>query len=195
MRRLIVLSMVLLLAACSPSDGESETSSAPSSTTSTAVPESTTTTALPDFDVTSPAFGDGESIPTEYTCDGADVSPELNLVGIPEDTASLVMLVEDPDAPLGTWTHWLESDIIAGSGSFDFPRDASLLGVPGVNSWNLEGYMGPCPPAGEDHTYFYTVYALDTLLELPAGVDVETVTEAMDGHIIDTVELTGTYAR
>lgn len=134
-------------------------------------------------------------IPAEYTCDGDDVSPQLDVVGIPPGTQTLAIIVDDPDAPLGTWIHWVEFDIPTGSSSFEFPRDAPSQGVAGLNSWHLEGYMGPCPPTGETHTYHFVIHALDTSLGLPAGVDVNAVTDAMDGHIIDTVTLTGNYSR
>jgi hypothetical protein len=155
----------------------------------------TTTTTLPDFGVTSPAFEDGAAIPTELTCDGADVSPELNIVGLPQRTQSIVVIVDDPDAPLGTWIHWVESDIAAAPGPFDLPRDTPRLGIEAVNSWNLVGYMGPCPPAGEEHRYVFTIYAIDDFLDLPAGVDSDSVRTAMDGHVVDSAELTGVYGR
>jgi Raf kinase inhibitor-like YbhB/YbcL family protein len=117
------------------------------------------------------------------------------VVGIPEGTRSLAVIVDDPDAPLGTWTHWVEFDIPAVPGTYELEEGAENLGVPGVNSWNLEGYMGPCPPTGEGHTYFFEVYAVSTNLGLPAGVDVDEVVGALDGDVIDMVELTGTYSR
>lgn len=197
MRRLIALTLVLLLAACSPTDDSTSTSvvSSTISSTTTSTSINTTTTVAPDFGVTSPAFDEGGPIPIEYTCDGDDVSPELEVVGIPEGTASIVIIVDDPDAPLGTWTHWLAFDIATGPGSYDVARDTPPIGVSGTNSWNLEGYMGPCPPQGEDHTYHFQVYALSTMLGLPGGVDVGAVTDAMAGSIVDTVGLTGTYSR
>lgn len=158
--------------------------------------EETSTTTPAPFGVTSPRFGSGEVIPTEFTCDGADVNPPLEIVGIPAGTASLVILVDDPDAPVGTWDHWVEFDIVSGPGSFDVPRESDPLGTQGSNSWNLEGYGGPCPPAGDSaHTYHFRIFALDGLLDLPPGVDGEAVRTAMEGRVIDSVELTGTYAR
>ncbi len=195
MRRLTVLLVALSIAACSPSDDQVETDTEPTSTTTAPIEQTTTTTLPPAFEVSSPAFDPGGEIPVEYTCDGSDVSPELNVVGIPEGTAAIAVFVDDPDAPLGTWTHWLEFDIPTGSGSYDFPRDAPPAGVAGVNSWHLEGYMGPCPPAGEEHTYHFAVFALDELLGLPSGVDTEAVRDAMDGHIVEMVEITGIYSR
>lgn len=151
---------------------------------------------LPDFSVSSSSFTDGGSIPSQFTCDGADVNPALTIVGIPEEAVSLVVVVDDPDAPVGTWDHWVEFDIPAGAGSFDLPEDTDPLGTQAVNSWNLEGYMGPCPPEGDEaHTYHFQVYALDGLLDLPAGVDSDTVGTAMEGRVLARAEMTGTYAR
>jgi len=197
MRRLLTMaSVIVVLASCSPAaeSTETTTTSAPASTTTT-VPPTTTTTELPELSVSSPAFEDGEAIPAEYTCDGADVSPELNIVGLPETTRAITLIVEDPDAPLGTWYHWVEFDIPASTGSHKVERDTGPIGVPGINSWNLEGYMGPCPPEGEEHVYVFRVYALDSAVDLPAGVDADEVTAAMDDHLLDTVELAGVYSR
>ncbi len=196
MRRLIVV--VLLLTACSPTEPSAEsttpTTTSPT-TTSTTAPPATTSSTPPALGVSSPAFDNGEPIPAEYTCDGADVSPELNIVGIPQETQSLVVIVDDPDATLGTWDHWVEFDIVPAGGSLTIERATGAIGVPGVNSWNLTGYMGPCPPAGEEHQYHFEVYALDRLLDLPEGVPSSQVISGMDGAIISSVELNGTYSR
>lgn len=199
MRRLIVVA--LLIVACSPYDQVTEptiTTTTRETTTSTTPPTtlpSTTTTLPPAFGITSPAFGPGEAIPLPFTCDGEDVSPSLDVVGIPRGTESLVLIVDDPDAPLGTWDHWVEYDIPVDSGSLEIDRASGPIGTQGVNSWNLTGYMGPCPPESEQHEYFFRVYALDRLLDLPAGSESERVDKAMEGHVIDSVELVGVYER
>jgi len=203
MRRLIAIG--LLVVACSPSDGSSgetgtseptiTTTSSTTSTTSTTLLPTTTTTVIPPFGVVSPAFTDGERIPAEHTCDGADVSPELNVVGLPENTESVVLAVDDPDAAVGTWHHWVEFDIVPEQRELHIERATGQLGVQAVNSWNLPGYGGPCPPAGEEHRYLYTIYALDGMLGLPAGVDAEEVYAAMEGLVIDNVHLMGVYSR
>lgn len=198
MRRTVVLVAALLVAACSPSDGDSGSATPESSepTTTSTVVESTTTTTPPEFGVVSPRFSDGETVPTEFTCDGPDVNPPLDIVGIPEGTQSLVVIVDDPDAPVGVWDHWVEFDIRTGPGEFEIPQDTAALGVEGVNSWNLEGYMGPCPPPGDNaHIYRFTVYAVDGFLGLPPGVDSEAVRTEMEGGIIQSVQITGTYGR
>jgi Raf kinase inhibitor-like YbhB/YbcL family protein len=150
---------------------------------------------LPDFEVTSPAFSDGGAIPVEYTCDGTDTSPELEVVGVPLPTVSLVIIVEDPDAPLGTWYHWVEFDIAAATGSFDVPHGTTTIGVPGVNSWHLEGYLGPSPLEGEEHRYVFGIYALSSTLDLPAGVDADEVIAVMGDHLISPAELVGSFRR
>lgn len=134
-------------------------------------------------------------IPAEYTCDGEDVSPELDLVGLPQGTNALAIIVEDPDAPLGIWYHWVEFDIRAAPGSYTFERATPPVGTQGTNSWSLEGYMGPCPPAGEQHLYVFRIYALTQEIGLPAGVPAAEVIAAMEEHVITTIELTGTYSR
>lgn len=190
--------VVLVLAACStdtaPDERPTSSTTTTSPTTSTVQPSTTTTTA-PAFDVSSPAFADGEEIPTEFTCDGADVSPALHVVGIPSTTESLVVIVEDPDAPLGTWYHWVQFDIVPESGTRDIPRDTGSIGTQGSNSWNLTGYRGPCPPEDEEHLYAFKVFALTEQLDLPEGVEAPIVYSAMEDRIISTTELTGTYAR
>lgn len=189
-------SVIVVLASCSPTTESTVTTatSQPPSTTTT-VPPTTTTTELPDFSVSSPAFENGEAIPIEFTCDGTDISPELNIIGLPEPTRAIAVIVEDPDAPLGTWYHWVEFDIPAGTGSHDIAQNAVEIGVRGSNSWNLEGYMGPCPPEGQEHVYVFRIYALASTLDLPAGVDPDSVISAMGGKILDTVELTGLFGR
>jgi len=200
MKRHLTVVIALLLAACSPADESAEielittTTTAPPTTTTTAT--ASTVTAQPaSFIVSSPAFGDGEPIPEVYTCDGSDVSPELVIEGLPVGTQSLVLIVDDPDAPIGTWDHWVEFDIPAEPGSYVVERDSGPVGLQAVNSWNLPGYGGPCPPQGEEHRYVFTVYAVDGLLDLPAGVDSKVVYETMEGRVIDSVQLSGLYGR
>lgn len=196
--------VALVLAACSTNaapDEQPTTSTTATTPTTTLQPSptttttATTTTTLPAFDVSSPAFADGEEIPREFTCDGADVSPALHVVGIPPTAESLVVIVEDPDAPLSTWYHWVEFDIVPESSTRDISRDAGSVGTRGANSWNLTGYRGPCPPEGEEHRYVFKVFALNSRLDLPEGVEAPQVYTAMEDRIIFTTELTGTYAR
>jgi Raf kinase inhibitor-like YbhB/YbcL family protein len=145
-----------------------------------------------EMSLTSPAFNDGEPIPQKYSCDGEDVSPDLDWFGIPQGTKSLTLIMDDPDAPVGTWVHWVLFNIPA-----DMPGlqvGMTGVGVDGSNSWNRTGYGGPCPPGGT-HRYFFKLYALDLVLDLEPGADKEAVLEAMDGHVIGEAVLMGTYTR
>jgi Raf kinase inhibitor-like YbhB/YbcL family protein len=110
-------------------------------------------------------------------------------------TQSITVIVDDRDAPLGTWDHWVEFDMPAEPGSFRIPRGGDDLGLDGINSWHLPGYMGPCPPDDEEHRYYFTVFALRSPLGLPPGVDSTQVYEAMEPDVIDSVTLMGTYGR
>ena len=142
--------------------------------------------------LTSPAFNDGKAIPSKFTCDGEDISPELDWFGTPEGTVSLALIMDDPDAPAGTWVHWV---------LYNMPMDLSGLregmtgvGVDGTNSWNQTGYGGPCPPSGT-HRYYFKLYALDVNLELGPGAKKGDLLAAMEGHILGQAELMGTYSR
>lgn len=142
--------------------------------------------------LTSPSFNEGEPIPEKFTCDGEDISPELDWFGTPEGTVSLALIMDDPDAPLGTWVHWVV---------YNLPMDLSGLregmtgvGLDGTNSWNRTGYGGPCPPSGS-HRYYFKLYALDTNLDLGPGVKKEALLDAMEGHLLGQAELMGTYSR
>lgn len=143
--------------------------------------------------VTSEAFARGAPIPEKYTCDGDDISPPLSWDGVPNDVAGFALIVDDPDAPRGTWVHWV---------LFNLPSDTRSLpegaaeeaGRSGTNSWRRVGYGGPCPPGGE-HRYFFKLYALDTMLDLDAGADKAELEGAMEGHVLAQGQLMGTYAR
>jgi hypothetical protein len=141
--------------------------------------------------LTSSAFEPGGAIPSRFTCDGPDVSPPLSLADIPEGTASLVLLMDDPDAPGGTWDHWVAYDIPVRS---EFADDRASLGTAGRNSWGRSGYSGPCPPRGT-HRYVFSVYALDMRLELGPGADKVRVLKALKGHVLAEARLVGRYER
>jgi Raf kinase inhibitor-like YbhB/YbcL family protein len=144
--------------------------------------------------VSSPAFSDGDEIPQRFTCDGADVSPPLEFAGIPENTAELALLVEDPDAPAGTFTHWVMWGVDPGQarlGEGEVPAGA----VEGTNGFGRLGYGGPCPPPGPPHRYVFTVFALSEPLDLPAGSSAADLKRAMTGKVVDSGQLTGWYQR
>lgn len=150
------------------------------------------------FTVSSSAFPEGGKIPRRYTCDGEDISPPLEWRDPPEGTKALALIMDDPDAPRGTWLHWLLFDLPGAARSIaeSVPARAKLEngGTHGKNSWGRSDYGGPCPPAGT-HRYFFRLYALREPLGLPAGASVEQVRRAMEGHILSEAELMGTYGR
>jgi Raf kinase inhibitor-like YbhB/YbcL family protein len=150
------------------------------------------------FTLMSTAFGNGQPIPTTYSCKGRDVSPPLTWNEPPAGTQSLALILDDPDAPAGTWVHWVIFNLPATARGLAeaTPKDAPLTagGINGVNSWGRSGYGGPCPPSGT-HRYFFKLYALDTLLALTASADKSQVLTAMEGHILAQSELMGTYSK
>lgn len=147
----------------------------------------------------SQAFKQEAFIPSQHTCEGKDVSPFLSWSGTPAGTKSLALIMDDPDAPVGTWVHWV---------LYNIPADTSSLseGVPtqetlpngakqGVNDFRKTGYGGPCPPPGAPHRYFFKLYALDTELNLPAGSTKQTLLKAMTNHVLAETHLMGKYQR
>jgi hypothetical protein len=135
----------------------------------------------------SSAFEDGGMIPSKYTCDGADISPPLAWSGLPEGTKSIAIINDDPDAPMGTWVHWVIYNIppTAQGLAEDIKRVEKLPDgtLQGKNSWGRIGYGGPCPPGGT-HRYFFKIYALDKMLNLKPGATKEELLTAMKGHIL-----------
>ncbi len=148
--------------------------------------------------LTSPAFNEGEPIPTRYSCDGLDESVPLVWTEPPAGTRSFALIMDDPDAPMGTWVHWVLYNIPATTRELPagVRADATLPDGSrhGKNSWKRLGYGGPCPPRGT-HRYFFKLYALDTLLDLAPGATKEELLKAMTGHILGQAELMGTYRR
>ena len=150
------------------------------------------------FEMTSAAFASGQAIPRAYTCDGEDISPPLEWGNPPAGTQSFALLCDDPDAPGGTWVHWVLYNLPDHARSLSeglLPHaELSDGGRHGENSWGRLGYGGPCPPSGT-HRYFFTLYALDQVLELPAGATKEQVLRVMEGHVMAEAELMGIYSR
>ena len=142
----------------------------------------------------SPAFSDKEAIPAQYTCDGANISPALAWSEIPEHTNSFALIVDDPDAPAKTWVHWIVFNIPDTTHEL-FENTQAGPFIQGATDFNgKQGYGGPCPPSGT-HRYQFTLYALDTLLDLPAGATKEQLLSAMHGHILEQATLIGTYTK
>lgn len=156
--------------------------------------------------ISSSAFLHNETIPSKYTCDGENISPPLTFSGVPESAQSLVLIVDDPDAPHGTWVHWtvwniapqtkeIPEDSIPNRAPWDPSSPAvPLAAVEGMTSFGKPGYGGPCPPSGT-HRYFFKLYALDVLPDLPTSAKKEDVERTMEGHIVAQVELVGLYGR
>ena len=144
-----------------------------------------------DLSVKSPVFESGKPIPRKYSCDGQDISPPLSIEGTPEAAKTLVLVVDDPDAPGGTFDHWVVWNIPTSTSKV---AENSVPGIEGMNGARQIGYMGPCPPWGT-HRYFFKVYALDTNLGLSVGSKKRDVEKAIQGHILAKGELIGLYSR
>jgi Raf kinase inhibitor-like YbhB/YbcL family protein len=151
------------------------------------------------MNLSSTSFQDGSRIPAKYTCSGANISPQLAWSAPPAGTVSLALTVTDPDAPRGTWVHWVMYNLPAGTRAL--PEGLPALGqlpdgaLQGRNDFGEIGYGGPCPPPGSPHHYIFTLYALDSKLNLPVGATRAQVEAAMQGHILASGRLVGIYQR
>ncbi len=148
--------------------------------------------------ITSAAFENQKAIPAEYSCRGQDVPPALTWAGVPSEAKSLALVVDDPDAPMGTWVHWVVYNIPVDRTGFEraVPKTDRLPDgtVQGKGSNGRIGYAGPCPPSGT-HRYFFKLYALDTELSLGPGATKEQLISAIHGHILTQSELMGTFSK
>jgi Raf kinase inhibitor-like YbhB/YbcL family protein len=153
----------------------------------------------PGLALKSSAFESGRDIPAQFSCQGANVSPALSWTGSPSKTKSFVLIVDDPDAPSGTWVHWVVYDFPATVQSLSegIPKQEALPGggSQGVNDFHNIGYGGPCPPPGKPHRYFFKLYALDAKTNLKPGATKKEVEDAMKGHILSQAELVGRFGR
>lgn len=143
------------------------------------------------IEISSPAFQTGKTIPAKFTCDGEDRSPALQWGALPTGTQSLALIVDDPDAPGGTWVHWVLFNLPASLKGL--PEGVTKAGVEGVNDFGTQKYGGPCPPKGKPHRYFFKLYALDQTLALQAGASKAQLEKAMQGHILGQGQMIGTY--
>jgi Raf kinase inhibitor-like YbhB/YbcL family protein len=143
--------------------------------------------------ITSTAFTFNQEIPEKYTCQGEDLSPPLKFEDIPKGAKSLALIVDDPDAPSGTFDHWIVWNIPPEKNLFE--EGISSLPHQGRNHFGEMNYKGPCPPKGNAHRYFFKLYALDVMLNLPKGVSKQELEEAMEGHLLGKAELIGLYQR
>ncbi|MFC2125073.1 YbhB/YbcL family Raf kinase inhibitor-like protein [Bacteroidota bacterium] len=150
------------------------------------------------MELTCTEIQEGGKIPIQFTCDGEDISPGLQWTGIPEKTISLVLICDDPDAPVGTWVHWVLFNIPGNMDAIEEGVDSvesiKSGGSHGINDFRKLGYGGPCPPNGT-HRYFFRLYALDTMLDLNPGCTKADLMEAMQGHILGQATLMGKYSR
>lgn len=144
------------------------------------------------MNVSSSAFGNEGSIPSEFTCDGQDLSPPLSITDVPKNAKTISIIMDDPDAPMGTFTHWIVWNIP--SHKTQFTRGEKFDFVQGRTSFGTTEYGGPCPPSGT-HRYFFKIYALDAKLDLKHGSSVKELQSAMSGHILAEAVLMGKYSR
>ena len=148
---------------------------------------------MAELAISSSAFGEGDQIPRRHTCDGENSSPRLSFAGIPGGARSLALIVDDPDAPVGTFDHWVAWGIDPEAGGID---EGEAAPREGRNGFGVTGYSGPCPPPGHGpHRYFFRLYALDTELDLRPGADRGELERELEGHMLETAELVGRYER
>ena len=152
-----------------------------------------------EFSLTSPAFNPGAPIPTDFSCSAGDHSPALKWTGAPVGTKSFALIVEDPDAPMGTFVHWVVFNLPADASGMaaDAPRTAQLAdgATQGSNGMGAIGYKGPCPPPGKTHHYHFVLFALDTTLQVGSDADAASLRAAMQNHVKASAELVGTFER
>jgi len=179
MRKFLILCLAGILSISCPVFGQAEES-------------------MDKIELWSTAFGTGESIPSDFTCDGADISPPIEWSGVPAAAKSLAVIAEDPDAPGGNWVHWLIYNLSPHLDQLPagIPQKADLPGggLQGRNDFGGIGYGGPCPPRGV-HRYSFKIYALDALLHLNPGATKKELLNAMQGHVLAEGQLMGTYER
>jgi Raf kinase inhibitor-like YbhB/YbcL family protein len=190
-RLIVFVFALLLLCACGLNGQTRQTGQ----TTQSAQSNPATT----KFQLASSAFSAGGMIPKQFSCEGTDGSPQLNWSGVPSAAHSLALIMDDPDAPAGTWVHWVlynlpasAKELAEGVEKQEQLADGTLQGR---NSFGKAGYGGPCPPPGNPHRYFFKIYALDLKLDLKAGASKDELEQAMKGHILGQAELIGKYGR
>ena len=151
------------------------------------------------FQISSNAFPNGETIPKKFTCDGPDVSPQLSWKNAPPSAQSFALVMDDPDAPVGTWVHWVLYNLPANTKELpegvEKQEKLASGAAQGRNDFRKIGYGGPCPPPGKPHRYFLKLYALDGKLNLSAGATKADLERAMKGHVLGEAELMGRYGR
>lgn len=196
MKLLIIIFLLAVISGCVAEEKEKTTF--PISTPTAIEKNTKEVTTMQNISISAEAFQAGGAIPPEYTCDGSDVSPALSWKGIPSNAKSIALIMDDPDAPGGTFVHWVLYNIPAGT-------EKLPMGIPGnqtlgdgsrqgITDFGSVGYGGPCPPRGT-HRYYFRIYAIDTMLDLPPGASRKQVDSAMKGHVLAAGELMGRYGR
>jgi Raf kinase inhibitor-like YbhB/YbcL family protein len=151
------------------------------------------------MEMRSNSFGNGQTISRKHTCDGPDLSPHLEWSGVPAGTIAFALVADDPDAPMGTWVHWVLYDLPGDTRSLSEGMSTTETlprgGAQGRNDFGRIGYGGPCPPPGRPHRYYFTLYALEARVNLPPGANKATLLKAMNGHIKAEAQIMGTYGR
>ncbi|HEY3128665.1 MAG TPA: YbhB/YbcL family Raf kinase inhibitor-like protein [Acidobacteriota bacterium] len=151
------------------------------------------------FEIKSSAFENNQPIPKKYTCEGSDVSPPLTWSNPPQGTKGFALIADDPDAPMGTWVHWVLYDLPSGTHELreGIPAHETLPsgGVQGLNDFKKIGYGGPCPPPGKPHRYFFKLYALNGKTDLKPRATKQQLLDAMKGHVLGEAQLVGTFKR
>jgi Raf kinase inhibitor-like YbhB/YbcL family protein len=195
-KKAAVLAVVLLPIALAI---EFPANAAPKQQAQTSQSEFVNGVAMAEMYLKTPAFQAGGEIPKQYTCEGEDLSPGLQWSDAPKGTQSFALIAEDPDAPSGTYTHWVLYDLPPSVAELPqgLPRKEHLKfgGLQGTNDFGKIGYGGPCPPAGKPHRYFFKLYAMDTVLGLKPGAKKQDVERAMEGHVLAQAEIMGKYQR
>lgn len=181
--------LLLSLTSCAENGAESQQQSEPPKKEATVMA----------LDISTSAFENGQRVPVRHTADGEDFSPPLSWSTPPAGTGSFTLICDDPDAPMGTWVHWVIFNIPADSTALPegVPADDSLPdgSIQGRNSWGRAGYGGPSPPPGKPHRYYFQLYALDTALSLDSKAKKQDVLKAMEGHILAEGQVMGIYGR
>jgi Raf kinase inhibitor-like YbhB/YbcL family protein len=149
---------------------------------------------MDNLKVSSPSFNEGEMVPSKFTCDGQNVSPEIRWEGLPEGTKSLALICDDPDAPGGDFVHWVVFNIPVGACGLEENAGVGDIADLGMTDYGLRCYKGPCPPSGTHH-YYFKLYALDTMLEADRNIDKYSLLDKMEGHMLAKGELVGLYKR
>ena len=199
---LSIVAFAALIVACGDDGAPNQVTQEPPTRNGSAASTLTPGDETVDFSLTSDAFRDGEAIPSRFTCDGEDIWPALSWEGAPDEAQSFALTMDDPDAPGGTFNHWLIYNMGGGARGLsegiemaDRPLDGPNGGFQGRNDFGDIGYGGPCPPGGQSHRYEFRLYAVVGLIDLGPGASKDELLAALEGHMLAVTTLNGTYQR